>query len=340
MNTREGWIDYLKGLGIILMIIGHTSINQPFIKWIYGFHMPLFYMLSGYLFNRGKWFAKDYGSFLKARAKSYLVSYLIWCIICFVINIPYMYLKYKDDHLLLRIVQNFGWILTSVRIDDVFLPQKSTPLWFLTSIFVSQASFYLIVKCRPVLQIIICTCIITANHFIAASELPILPWHFETSVLCSVFMLIGYYIRGYGLLEKVKSEFLCEALIVISSIMILLNDRIDIYYRKYGNILVFIIAVSLMIYSVMWLHKNRNFYIFKDMVIRLGSYSVIPIGLNYSINIYTRNIVKTITGKSGSEILWLEYLLPAINLVIIFGAIYVFMRLVKKNRKWSVLIGR
>lgn len=90
MNTREGWIDYLKGLGIILMIIGHSSIYQPVIKWIYGFHMPLFYMLSGYLFNRDKWFDKGYGSFLKARAKAYLVPYLIWCIICFVINMHNM----------------------------------------------------------------------------------------------------------------------------------------------------------------------------------------------------------------------------------------------------------
>ncbi len=251
-----------------------------------------------------------------------------------------MYLKYKDNHLPLRIVQNFGWILTSVRIDGVFLPQNSTPLWFLTSIFVSQAAFYLIVKCRPVLQIIICTCIIAANHFVASSELPILPWHFETSVLCSVFMLIGYYIRRYDLLEKVKSEFLCEALIVLSSILILINGRIDIYYRTYGNLPVFITGATLMVFSLMWLFRNRNFYIFRDMVIRLGTYSIIPIGLNYSINMYSRAAESIINRWLGVEISWVEYLLPVINLIIIFLAIFIVLRLGKKNRKWLILTGR
>lgn len=39
---RESWIDVLKGIGIILVVIGHTSMENPLVKWIYVFHMPLF----------------------------------------------------------------------------------------------------------------------------------------------------------------------------------------------------------------------------------------------------------------------------------------------------------
>lgn len=46
-------IDILKGMGIILMILGHMHFDdQIFGKIVYAFHMPLFFCISGYLYNR------------------------------------------------------------------------------------------------------------------------------------------------------------------------------------------------------------------------------------------------------------------------------------------------
>ena len=44
---------------IILVVLGHSGFEEPIIqqkldllhKWIYSFHMPLFFMISGYLFS-------------------------------------------------------------------------------------------------------------------------------------------------------------------------------------------------------------------------------------------------------------------------------------------------
>lgn len=42
------WIDYIKGIGIILVVIGHTTdIGDTWRVWIYTFHMPLFFCISG-----------------------------------------------------------------------------------------------------------------------------------------------------------------------------------------------------------------------------------------------------------------------------------------------------
>ena len=57
-NNRIIWIDISKGLGIILVVLGHTSlskISQISYDWIYSFHMPLFYLLSGLCFNNHKY---------------------------------------------------------------------------------------------------------------------------------------------------------------------------------------------------------------------------------------------------------------------------------------------
>lgn len=43
------WIDIAKGLAILLMIIGHELRPQSHLYvLIFSFHMPLFFILSGY----------------------------------------------------------------------------------------------------------------------------------------------------------------------------------------------------------------------------------------------------------------------------------------------------
>ncbi|HSV68760.1 MAG TPA: acyltransferase family protein [Methylibium sp.] len=48
--TRIDFVDHLKALGIVLVVIGHAAATPP--SWasvIYAFHMPLFFWISGYL---------------------------------------------------------------------------------------------------------------------------------------------------------------------------------------------------------------------------------------------------------------------------------------------------
>ncbi|KXT51144.1 hypothetical protein HMPREF2531_02141 [Bacteroides intestinalis] len=43
MSQRNTDVDVLKGIGIILMILGHCSLTYAFKKGIFLFHMPLFF---------------------------------------------------------------------------------------------------------------------------------------------------------------------------------------------------------------------------------------------------------------------------------------------------------
>ena len=52
MTKRIEWIDIAKGIGIILVVIGHISQIEVLNDIIYSFHMPLFFIISGYLYKR------------------------------------------------------------------------------------------------------------------------------------------------------------------------------------------------------------------------------------------------------------------------------------------------
>lgn len=53
--VRENWVDIAKGIGIILVVMGHANCPEIPHGIIYSFHMPLFFFLSGLFIQ---WFVK------------------------------------------------------------------------------------------------------------------------------------------------------------------------------------------------------------------------------------------------------------------------------------------
>ena len=51
MKAYNTSVNYLKALGISLMVLGHSGIIDHEISFIYMFHMPLFFIASGYCFK-------------------------------------------------------------------------------------------------------------------------------------------------------------------------------------------------------------------------------------------------------------------------------------------------
>lgn len=43
-KERLSWLDVLKGIGIILVVMGHIYSNSIIFNWLYSFHMPLFFL--------------------------------------------------------------------------------------------------------------------------------------------------------------------------------------------------------------------------------------------------------------------------------------------------------
>lgn len=70
-NNRIEWIDTAKGMGLILVVLGHLHI--PFLaSWIYLFHMPLFFFLSGVVYSGQQY---SFLEFLTRRIKTLVVPY-------------------------------------------------------------------------------------------------------------------------------------------------------------------------------------------------------------------------------------------------------------------------
>lgn len=51
-GNRLESIDALKGIGILFMVLGHMHFSTMFDHYVYAFHMPLFFLISGYLYRK------------------------------------------------------------------------------------------------------------------------------------------------------------------------------------------------------------------------------------------------------------------------------------------------
>lgn len=50
-QKRQNSLTTAKAIGILLMVVGHSGCPQYLATFIYFFHMPLFFFISGYFFN-------------------------------------------------------------------------------------------------------------------------------------------------------------------------------------------------------------------------------------------------------------------------------------------------
>jgi fucose 4-O-acetylase-like acetyltransferase len=90
-EKRYSWIDYDKGISIILVAYGHCITNltnqgidlnsAPFFTYfgmvMYGFRMPLFFIISG-VFLSGSLQRKGLGGYVYGRSNNILYPFLIW----------------------------------------------------------------------------------------------------------------------------------------------------------------------------------------------------------------------------------------------------------------------
>ena len=80
-SNRIEWIDLCKAIGIFLVVFTHRDTTVVSSVYIFGFHMPLFFFLSGVVFNYEKYTIK---SFSKSRFNGLIISYIFFYLITYV----------------------------------------------------------------------------------------------------------------------------------------------------------------------------------------------------------------------------------------------------------------
>lgn len=207
---RLHWVDALKGFGIMLVVFAHYKLPIALDTYIFSFHMPLFFFISGFLFNFAK-YTESTTNFVKGRFSSLIIPYFAFatltCLLYFLLDEIYspgiVTLKFFEADIF--------YIVYSILYSQTTMISYNGPLWFLTCLFVTELLFYVLAK-RYYWQrwkLVISLSIAGIIGYLYSIYVPFtLLWNADVAFTAVVFYGVGNLFRRlFESVEKIRVDF-------------------------------------------------------------------------------------------------------------------------------------
>lgn len=245
------WSDIAKGIAIILVVAGHSYPPAGGIcKFIFLFHMPIFFLLAGFFFNYDK-YKDNFKQLIITSSKRLLLPQLIILLIFWDNNS----LKYIPSFL-----YAIGKPITNLGIFGV--------PWFLVCLFLVRIFIWGFVKFTNYLKlslffkISLAFIIAYLGTFIGGKIY--LPWSFDIAMVALYISYIGFLIKEYKFFDCKKIYHIIFAIIfIILGIIDYKYFGLSMNERQYSNPIISInagIGLSILVlYMSIILEKLDNY---------------------------------------------------------------------------------
>ncbi len=228
--TRNKTMDVAKGIAMLAVILGHMEVGLLGTA-LYTFHLPLFYIISGFFF----YFEPDFLKFTKKKAKGYLIPYFGCAAVIVVAAVAQGFMQGRPLEALLEQLKWYG------------LQMRHSTLWFLATLFIAVFIFWGVVKiCRDKAFYVLISCVIISAIAIGLSQIykkPLL-WNIDTAFVVQIFLATGYFSKKTDLITRLGKSTLSTWLsVVIFAILCaglsianyaLCGETFEMYFSQFG----------------------------------------------------------------------------------------------------------
>lgn len=281
MGTTERlkWIDVAKGVGILLVFLGHSKLPVVH-SYIYMFHMPLFYVLCGLCWDTGKYISLSFDSYLKKKFISYIVPYLKISLVCLLVyGVLYNGITIGINEVFWKKLAKYilGLYIYS-RGTTEWMPRCS-PIWFLTCIFYAEIMLFFLRKQNSHKQIF---CVILSAIIGYIFSLTVkLPMNIDNAFTALPFMYLGVLLRENKTLLQSDKLFIISFLLSIPILLFGLKLN-DFDGNRFNSLPFTYIQASVLVFCV--LSACRKWGGGGFLYIQwLGRYTLPLMGYNYLI---------------------------------------------------------
>lgn len=236
-KKRILWIDLVKFLGILFILLSHIEVEIPIISQFGGmFYVPVFFVLAGYNFKIKEESKKD---FMIRRAKRLLIPYFGYSAFLFV----FFWMKNGwQTKSLVGIFYARNRLHTQLETPGAVLMNiANSPLWFLPALFLTEVLFKLIVDfvkndsrsllLSGALHVFLGICF----HYFSPL---LLPWSLDSAFIFEAMMTIGYLLKKRNVIEKYANNWmLWMGSSILLAVLYFVNGAINVSIGDYGEIL-------------------------------------------------------------------------------------------------------
>lgn len=307
-KVRNNSLDVAKGIGIILVVIGHVMSpvmsGHSVIEWLYSviytFHMPLFFFISGYVAKKLVTKPVDKTELLKQRLFRLIIPYCVWAVI---------YLPMKiimAEHV--RFSSEYKWY-------SFFLGNNPDgQLWFLYVLFIISVFMILFVTSKNITAF-------TVLFIIGSIIAPLIPYSIGFTSITLTFSLyqIGFFFLGtlvavkydYNKITTNTTFFIISAIVLIAYSIVLWITKEEVWFLQ---AIVALCAIYVCLYLSSLIAKTKA----KAPFIYLGKKSMEIYMLHGPLLVIGRIILPKIIHNTYVYLLILSAISIAVSLVMAF----------------------
>lgn len=334
---RIPWVDILRGFLMFFVIYAHTTTNQNLNDYIYSFHMPAFFAVSGMTFAFNK--ERAIIPYLKKKLLALIVPY-------FLLNLYVSPIWYWTTQFGAEPKQKLWQLAVGVLLSNkaTGFRMASNTTWFIACLFLADLFFFLVWrKCKNDIAVVVGCLLVTGSAY--ACGILARPgagiWHVETAFTAMIFLLGGYLFLKYherveAFLDRIGKAriLLIFMLFAIGFMLFYRNGRISMIADSYRNLgyfygsafaTTFGIAITFMLAS-----RKNGFLKGMTLVNQVGKNTLPYIAFQVPLMRVLRHYIPFF----GNEADWHRFVL---SLVVFFGflpaAMAIQKYLIPKKRK-------
>lgn len=326
MNKRYEVLDIAKGIGIFLVVYAHAY--SPFYKYIVQFHMPFFFIISGYLYNE----KSDIKSYMIKKVKRLYIPYVFWNLIgmCILAIIS------SEKYPLIQFVKQIILIIFTGTTCELF-----GPTWFLGTLFLASVIY-------KVVDVIINKMIThpggghkgTLFAFLLIGVLGFcitFPYSKSRMLILSMFYAIGVFLKNIDFINIKIKPFYTFIFVILSGVcyyFIVNCNSVDLKNNNIKYRLLYVIGVLCASYITFIISKIlMELKYVKDIIMYIGrnSIDILIWHLNFfrvvilfqllNNNISVKEIMNYYPIYSSDGVWWIVYTVIGIAGSLIIGSL-------------------
>lgn len=328
---RIKWLDAAKGIGIIFVVLGHTSIPEPLANYIWSFHIPLFFLLSGYLFGMRK--PARFKPHLVGKVRTLLIPYTAFFIMLYVYYFA-LGSRYGEASSMGLTMPLKGFFYSSGNLLDGFF----TPLWFLTCLFTVEVMFFWIYRLFTKwygIALVACSVLGYLGSIYLTPHFR-LPWGLDTAFTAVVFYGAGCALYGQPLPRKNASWAIIPipVFLVVNFFVSRANGGATLRGNGYGNYFLFYIAAFAGVFAYILIARLLQKF---EPLVFLGKNSLIIFGLHglpfVVLKGFLRIVLKYPAANLQGSLLW--------GIIFTIACIFVLVPVIYLlNKYFSFMLGK
>ena len=236
-KERIVWIDQLRGIAFYFVILGHMNIPEMLKSWIYSFHMPVFFFITGFNYDIDKIAQTAPLAYLKKLGARLLVPYVWMQLLSFC-------LRFVDQTLLChKEVPVALWLRGILRGNSQIIKAPSNPLYFCLLLFCAELLLYIIIKLTHGRRFLVYALTLSTLPLSLLTETLWLRWHLNVAPACACMILCGaalgqMYRKKKALLQSLRLSQtlpLCAVLFLFGAAVWYFNGYMSVHGNVWGK---------------------------------------------------------------------------------------------------------